>query len=73
MFILLKVRLLMLKKPVLLLVYEDKKALALLYMLFRKNGYEVVLASNSCEALEVFYDRSIDMIIMDYLISEKQD
>lgn len=53
-------------KPVLLIVDDEVRVLSALRRVLRREGYEILLASTSNEALSLLAEREIDAILSDH-------
>ncbi len=59
------------RKPLLLCVDDEKPALTIRKMVLEKNGFDVVTATNSVEALEVFRTHAISLVMADHLLGHE--
>lgn len=53
-------------QPVALCVDDDPSVLSLVQRLLQKNGYSVLTAVSGDEAMEVFLNNRIDIVVLDY-------
>lgn len=53
-----------------LLVDDDKNILALLTTVLQSDGFEIITANNGSEALDLYYDNRIDMLICDEMMPQ---
>jgi CheY-like chemotaxis protein len=57
-------------KPVILLVEDERAIRKVMEILFEDEGYQVVLAQNGREGLDLLADLMPDLIITDYMMPE---
>lgn len=53
-----------------LVVEDDKNASKLMNVILKREGYDVVLASNGAVALDIMYSQYIDLIVLDVMMPE---
>ena len=58
--------------PQQILVIDDEKSIrSLLRQLFERQGYKVLVAANGDEGIQTFNENSVDLVIMDLIMPEK--
>jgi CheY-like chemotaxis protein len=57
------------KSPVILCVDDEKPALFVRSAVLKSAGYEVLTASSAGEALQVFSENKVDLVITDHLLA----
>lgn len=55
-----------------LLVDDDPQVLAVLRKIFELEGYEVVAAEDGCRALDLYDPQTIDLVVTDIVMPEKE-
>jgi CheY-like chemotaxis protein len=60
----------MTQKPVILCVDDPSSMLEERKMLLEENGYKVLTATNGKQAVEAFVSNAVDLVLLDYHLSE---
>lgn len=57
-------------KKIILCVNDDEQELSVLKFMLATNGYRVISANNGQEAIEVFADSAVDLVLSDYAMPQ---
>ncbi|GAC1652870.1 MAG: hypothetical protein NVS9B15_13430 [Acidobacteriaceae bacterium] len=58
-------------RPLILCVDDEEAALTLRKMVLQKNGFEVLTATNSTDALQLMRENKVNMVVTDHLLGKE--